>query len=509
MMDSMPTDSKRTRDEAAANFEREVSFAATLQVQRFAMASAQHFASLEDLLRISNFKITDPDTNYHQQAGFSAEVKQVARANAENIIAGNKTRIARTDDLNQVNHQVYDYVEVDVDTGAAVLGPDGQFVGGAQMKVHKKIEKYQDHFGKNYDKYKTAKLVLPPDQFEAIMRDWDKQQANLEEQVNALTKQGKSNLAAEKQAEINRIKDARQRAVKGEVSTTDAMEARKSPTLSVGKDALRIAHKAGVEAGQTAAAIGGGISLLRNGYDVFNGEKSVGDASIDILTDTGRAAVMAYATGAMTATLGGALQAANGQVLRNLGKGSTPAMIVQASTVLGKSILDVITGKITPEQLVSQISREGTTLAVSFTGSNFGAVVGTFIAPGIGTVVGGFVGGMVTSMLSGSMHSALQKSVRDLELSNEQRKRTQEYCARIIAQHNEYCRQMNAVFDQFFLEKRTQLKTAFDSIAEATLRGESIREGLEGIAQAFGKQLAFESGAEVRAHLRSGRVLEF
>lgn len=36
-----------------------------------------------------------------------------------------------------------------------------------------------------------------------------------------------------------------------------------------------------------------------------------------------------------------------------------------------------------------------------------------------------------------------------------------------------------------------------------------IREGLEGIAQAFGKQLAFESGAEVRAHLRSGRVLEF
>lgn len=146
---------------------------------------------------------------------------------------------------------------------------------------------------------------------------------------------------------------------------------------------------------------------------------------------------------------------------------------------------------------------------MSLTGSNFGAVVGTFIAPGVGTVVVGFVGGMVASMLSGSVHSTLQKSVRDLELSDEQRKRTQEICSRVIAQHEAYRRQMHAVFDQLFLEKRIQLKSAFDSIAEATMKGESIREGLGGIAQAFGKELAFDNGAQVRAALRRGSVLEF
>ncbi|KVQ73283.1 hypothetical protein WK07_25215 [Burkholderia multivorans] len=330
-----------------------------------------------------------------------------------------------------------------------------------------------------------------------------------EQQVEALTKKGDTTLAAQKQDEINRIKDARGRAVKSEVSTSDAMEARKSPTLSVGKDVLRVAHKAGTEAGKNAAILGGGISTLRNGYAVLNGDKTIGDASLDVLADTGRAAIAAYASGVTTATVGGALQAANEQVLRNLGKGNTPAMIVQTSTFLAKGMVDVIRGKITPEQLVGQLTREGTTLAMSLTGSNLGAVIGTFIAPGVGTIVGGFVGGMVSSMLSGSMHSMLQQSVRALELSDEQRERTQAICARLVWQHQEYRRQMSVVFEQFFLEKRTELKSAFDSISEATMRGDSIRQGLEGVAQAFGKRLAFDSGAHIRSRLRSGQALDF
>lgn len=505
----MTADRHKASDASYADLEQAILIGATIQLERFAMASAQHFTSHDALKKISKSKITDPKTNYPQQAGFSAEVKHVARANAESLLTGKKTRYALTDDLNRSNHQVYDFVEVDTHTGVALVGTNGDFVGGAQMKVHADIKKYRDLYKKNYCKYNSAKLVLPPDQFDAIMNDWDTQQRSLEKQLETLNGQGNSKLAAEKQAKINCIKEARSRAVKSEVSTSDAMEARKSPTLSVGKDTLRIAHKAGIEAGKTAALVGGGISILKNGCDVFSGDTTIGVASLDILTDTGRAAITAYASGAVTATVGGALQAANEQVIRNLGKGNMPAMIVQTSTILGKSVLDVINGKITPEQMMSQISREGMTLAMSLTGANFGAVVGTFIAPGVGTIVGGFVGGMVASMLSGSVHSTLQQAVRNLELSNEQRKRTQEFCARIIADHNEYREQMNAVFDQFFLEKRKQLKAAFESIADATLQGGSIREGLEGIAQAFGKELSFQSGAEVRTRLRSGPVLEF
>ena len=492
-----------------ADLEIGIQVAVARELERFAEASAQHFASYDRLATISKYKITDPKTNYQQQAGFSAESKQVARANEKNILSGNKTRYARTDDLGAVNHPVYDYAETDPSSGSARIGPDGNFVGGAQMKVHGNTEEYRKLYGSKYDKYESAKLVLPSDQFDTIMQDWDVQEAKLKQQVDALNGKGDTALAKEKQAQIDRIKSARRRAVKSEVSTADAMEARKSPTLSVGKDALRVGHSAGLEASKSAAMVGGGVSVLKNGYDVFKGDKNIGDASLDILTDTGRAALTAYASGAVTATLGGALQAANEQVLRNLGKGNAPATIVQATTILGKSVLDVIAGKITPEQMVAQISREGTTLAMSLTGSNLGAVLGTFVAPGVGTVVGGFVGGMVASIMSGSIHAALQKSVHDLELSNEQRKRTEAFCARMIAEHQAYRKQMDLVFDQFFLEKRTQLKSAFDSMANATLRGESLREGLEGVAQAFGKELAFTGGADVRARLKSGAVLEF
>ncbi len=493
----------------SADFEREVRIAATFQLEKFSEANAQHFASYADLFKISKFKITDPKTNYAQQAGFSAEVKQVSRFNAENVLSGDRTRIARTDDLNQVNHPVYDYVKVKGKAGIARLGPDGDFERGAQMKVHQDTKKYRALFGKNFGKYESADLCLPPDQFDHILSDWSNRQVKLEKQVEALRKKGSSDLAAQKQVEIDRIKHARQRAVKSMVSTNDAMEARKSPTLSVAKDIASLSHDAGVHAGTTAAVIGGGVSAVRNGYSILTGESSVGEASFNILSDTGRAGITAYASGAVVATLGGALKATNEQVLRNLGKGNTPALIVQTSGLLANGVLDVIRGKITPEQFVGQIGREGTTLAASMTGSNFGAVVGTFIAPGVGTLVGGFVGGMVASLLSGSLHSALQKSMHDLELSNEQRERTKEICARIVAQHDEYREQMHAVFDQFFLEKRTQLKSAFDVIAAATLRGESINEGLEGIAQSFGKQLAFENGGQVRSRLRSGQVLEF
>lgn len=491
-----------------ADFEREVRFAATLQLEKFSAATAQHFGSYADLAKISKFKITDPKTNYQQQAGFSAEVKQVARTNAGNILSGSRSRIARTDDLNHVNHQVYDYVEV-TGSGAAKVGPNGDFVGGAQMKVHKDITKYRALYKENHGKYQTAKLTLPSDQFDDISSDWDKQQVDLEKQVEALRKKGNTNLAAQKQDEISRIKDARSRTVRSKVSTSDAMEARKAPAMSVCKDVVSVGNKAGLQAGKNAAVVGGGISVVRNVYGMFNGEKSTGKASLNIVSDTGSAAITAYASGAVTATLGGALQKANQEILCNLGKGNTPAMMVQTASLLAKGALDVIRGKITPEQFVGQISREGMTLATSMTGSNFGAVVGTFIAPGVGTIVGGFVGGMVASLVSGSLHSALQQSVRDLELSNEQRNRTQEICARIVAQHNDYRRQMHEAFDEFFLEKRTQLKAAFDNIAAATLRGESIKEGLEGIAQTFGKELAFENGAQVRSRLRSGQMLEF
>lgn len=63
------------------------------------------------LEKISRSKVNSQyrDMNIKQQAGFSAEVKEVARNNAEQIVKRKKNRLIRTDDLGRVNDPLYDF----------------------------------------------------------------------------------------------------------------------------------------------------------------------------------------------------------------------------------------------------------------------------------------------------------------------------------------------------------------------------------------------------------------
>lgn len=64
------------------------------------------------------------------------------------------------------------------------------------------------------------------------------------------------------------------------------------------------------------------------------------------------------------------------------------------------------------------MNRDCVAPADSLINSNFGAAVGTFVAPGAETQLGGFVGGMVASILSREFHFNLQQSVHEHELAN-------------------------------------------------------------------------------------------
>ena len=71
--------------------------------------------------------------NISQQAGFAAEVKEVARSNAEAIINGDSVRKIRTDDLGRVNDPLYDTVLLDKN-GNIIEGSGTQikFLGSSQ-----------------------------------------------------------------------------------------------------------------------------------------------------------------------------------------------------------------------------------------------------------------------------------------------------------------------------------------------------------------------------------------
>jgi len=184
-------------------------------------------------------------------------------------------------------------------------------------------------------------------------------------------------------------------------------------------------------------------------------------------------------------------------------------MAVQAAAMMRKNIIELASGRMSSEDFVRTVTKDGSILAVLVTGSNLGAIVGTAVLPGVGTLVGGLVGGMVASMLGGPLHAELMRSVANMDVSNALRQRTQVLCLRLKAQNEAYQLEMHAAFDVFFREKSLALKQGFDLFSAALEEGRSINDGLSRIAIVMNKELAFGTQEAFSAHLRSGRVLDF
>ena len=165
---------KRRRSER--EFNQEVSLAVQNELERFASATAEHMRSYAELADIAASRLnSDPGEaarNLMQQAGFSAEVKNVARTNAENIIGGKATRVARTDNVGGVNHPQFDLVNVDSE-GRPILDASGNFTGGTQQKNFYRIENYDKLLNREYEHYAQAEIALPSDQFQEILDRWD------------------------------------------------------------------------------------------------------------------------------------------------------------------------------------------------------------------------------------------------------------------------------------------------------------------------------------------------
>ena len=133
-----------------------VAGAAFETVQRYGDAAKQHYVAysgednelgkklVKGLKQISEEKV-NPDYEYqniHQQAGFSAEVKDVARENAEKIIKGDSTRKIRTDDLGNVNDPLYDTVTIDAE-GNVIDGTGAQMKFLAHLKQIRQVKEMQ------------------------------------------------------------------------------------------------------------------------------------------------------------------------------------------------------------------------------------------------------------------------------------------------------------------------------------------------------------------------------
>ncbi|MFP6096689.1 DUF456 domain-containing protein [Helicobacter pylori] len=449
----------------------------------YASANREHLSVLDKLEEISKRKINPNyiNQNINQQAGYSAEIKEQAHVNANNILAGKRERVRQYDDLSsekkpQVkklfpnyatpskNHEIVDYISVD-EKGDVIPGTltQSKFVGRNGEECFKKL------LSKPYKKYfeNGAKMNVPKDYYRDIQKATDAEIKKLESQIAKQKGLGDFQKAAILEKELQKCKTIKAHTRPASITKKEAIEARLNPNLSTAKDVTSISHQAGMNAAQTGALIGGGVSLVTNVYECIANGKDPIKAIKHTAIATLKGGALSYGSAFASSSLGGWMQSSANKVIQSLGKGSIPTIIVSVvatnATILGR----YISGKIDGKELLKRLGKANATLISS--GAMVVAGQALIPIPVVGALIGGFVG----AVLSETCFNALLKAREEAKLARQRRIEIEKECREIIKLLEAYQNQFKEVFEKYFHETTKFFNQSFDELERASYAGDA------------------------------------
>ncbi|SDB18700.1 hypothetical protein [Eubacterium oxidoreducens] len=501
-----------------------VAGAAYEKVQRYGSAAKQHYVAysgednelgkklVKGLKQISEEKV-NPDYEYqniHQQAGFSAEVKDVARKNAEKIIKGDSTRKIRTDDLGNVNDPLYDTVTIDAE-GNVIDGTGAQmkFLGASQTdptgegNAARALKKLQS---KKFQKYldADAKIDVPSDQYDKIIQEANDKIDGLSKQLENQKQAGNSEQVKKLQERIDKLEKIKKNLRKSNVSSDEAVFARLHPKLSTAMDVAKISHRAGIQTAKTSAILGGSVSIVKNIVAVCKGEEEAEEAVKNVAKDTATTAAVGYGTGFTGAAIKGAMQNSKSQYVRALSKTNVAGTIVTVTVSAAKTMTRYFKGEIDGVECLETLGEQGTGMIAS---SMF-AVIGQTVIPI--PVVGGLIGGMVGYALSSATYGVLVGSLKEAKLAREERIAIEQACEEHIKMIREYRAQMNDIINEYLSETTEIFNESFSGIKDALAIGDIdlLIESSNAITVAFGGNKPFETMDEFNDKMLSGETFK-
>ncbi|WP_187892919.1 hypothetical protein [Helicobacter pylori] len=448
-----------------------------------ASANREHFSAFDRLEEISKRKINPNyiNQNINQQAGYSAEIKEQAHVNANNILAGKGERVRQYDDLSsekkpQVkklfpnyatpskNHEIVDYVSVD-EKGNVIPGTltQSKFVGRNGEECFKKL------LSKPYKKYfeNGAKMNVPKDYYRDIQKATDAEIKKLESQIAKQKGLGDFQKAAHLEEKLQKCKTIKAHTRPASTTKAEAIEARLNPNLSTAKDVTSVSHQAGMNAAQTGVLIGGGVSLVTNVYECIANGKDPIKAIKHTAIATLKGGALSYGSAFASSSLGGWMQSNANKIIQSLGKGSLPAMIVGACVANATVLARYFSGKIDGTELLKQLGKANTTLV----SSGAMAVVGQTLIPI--PVVGALVGGFVGAILSETCFNALLKAREEAKLARQRRIEIERECREIIKLLEIYQNQFKEVFERYFHETTKFFNQNLDELERALYAGDA------------------------------------
>lgn len=515
---------EKNRDKQEDLLNAGIAGAAYENIQRYGEAAKQHYVAysgvdnetgkvlFKGLKQIADEKI-NPDfefQNIHQQAGFSAEVKDVARTNAERIIKGDSSRKIRTDDLGYVNDPLYDTISIDT-KGDIVDG------SGAQMKflgVSKKdptgagnaaraLEKLQS---KKFEKYldQDVKIDVPSDQYDKMIQETNIKIEGLSRQLENQKNDGNIEQVQQLQERIDKLEQIKKNLRKSSVSSKEAVFARMHPGLSTARDVATVSFKAGVQMAKTAAIIGGSVSIVKNLVSVCKGEIEPDDAVINVAKDTTMISVGGFGTGFAGTALEGAMQNSKSQYMQTLSKTNVAGTIVAVTVSATKTLTRYFTGEIDGVECLETLGEQGTGMVSSALFS----VVGQTVIPI--PIVGGLLGGMVGYALSSATYGVLTQALREEKLARDQRVQIEAVCEEHIKMIREYRAEMEGIINEYLIESMDIFRDTFAEIKNALAIGDVdwFIESTNTITKNFGGKASFSSMEDFNSKMITGSTFK-
>ena len=523
----------------------------------------------KSLKSISQEKV-DPNykkQNLKQQSGFSAEVKETAKANAESIINGSDVRKTRTDDIGNVNDQLYDHVEIDSD-GKIITG------SGTQMKFVGKDPK--DALGKlqskNFDKYRenNVKIEVPSDFYDEMVKEADIQIADLKNQASKCQSDGNNEKAKTINEKIKRLQDTKNSLKKSHVSTKEAEFARLHPKLSTAKDVADVSIKAGNQAAVNGFKIGSTVSLTKNIVSVIEGNEDIDEAIKNIAKDTAQTTLKSHINVTATTAVKSVMKNAKSKTVRNIAKSSVPDGAVSVSLNAISSVYSFSKGDISGEECASQIAEQSTatfgaiaidsglkklkinklagsefpfqiaTAAVSTTKTVFRFINGdidgiecleqigqdganliassvfslftTIALPGhaiVSSILGALFGYALSSSCYKGLVATLADAAKEAKMAKEERERIEREVQEHIRMLQEYRTQLEHLINEYLSSYSDVFRSAFDEIKQSLEIGDidGYISSMNIITKSMGKEALFENKDEFEKLMNSSEKI--
>lgn len=455
----------------------------TLKEQGVDVRKLRNAKSLKSISEIKN------NNNTKQKAGFAAEVKTTAKANADHIIKRDGRRTVRTDDLEKqidshgrsiggINDQTFDLVDID-SSGRIIDSTQRQmkFVGKNGTECARK-KLLSSHF----DKYREQKapIEIPADYYSDAIVEFDRQIAEAKSNIADAKAKGNSKLVKEHEERLQKIKDTKKLVEEGKKLTADnakvkdgeAQEAAKNPLYSTAKDVAKVAHNAGIQQAKIGAVMSGSISIVKNFVACAKGEVEPKDAAVEVAKDTGTGAAFSYATAFLGAVVKGAMQNASSGYVRALSKTSLPTQMVTTTVNVAKVMKKYISGEITGTQCIEQLGEDG----FGELGAAMYSTMAVSAVAGVGntalTIIAGAAGASVGYMAAVAVYQELKTSLVEYQLAVEERERIEAECAEAVLMIREYREQMIAAYEQYFTEYLEAFRNGVDAMDAAMIEGD-------------------------------------